>query len=114
MCVCVYIYIYIYIYKTKVKFTLEQTMKTHRRSRGIALLFNLDASATPRPLYPRERDPVRIVCDARWAPESVWTGMENFAPAGIRPQTVQPLATRYPGQHTYVYRLAQSHLILDV
>jgi len=48
--------------RVKVMFTLEQTTKAHRGSRGIALLFfNLGArrrwvvNATPRPLYPRER-----------------------------------------------------------
>ena len=52
----------------KVKFTLEQATEAQRGSRGIALLFfNLGArwrsvfNATPRPLYPRERDPAPIV-----------------------------------------------------
>jgi hypothetical protein len=40
--------------------------------------------ATPRPLYPRERDPVLIVWEAGWAPGSVWTGAENLILAGIR------------------------------
>jgi hypothetical protein len=44
-----------------IKYTLEQAMKAQKRSRGIALLFNLDArwvwvvDATLRPRYPRER-----------------------------------------------------------
>jgi hypothetical protein len=48
--------------KVKVKFTLEQTTKAQRGSS-----FNLGArwwrvvNATPRQLYPRERDPVPIV-----------------------------------------------------
>ena len=29
-------------------------------------------------------DPVRIVQEAGWAPEPVWTGAENLAPTGIR------------------------------
>jgi hypothetical protein len=46
--------------KVKVKFTLEQTAKAERGSRGIAVLTSaLDGgwvvNATPRPLYPRER-----------------------------------------------------------
>ena len=53
----------------KVKFTLEQSLKAQIGSEGIALLFlNLGVrlggggvSAIPRPLYPRERDPVPIV-----------------------------------------------------
>ena len=36
--------------------------------------------ATPRPLYPRERDPVPIVQEAEWASGQVWTGVENLAP----------------------------------
>jgi len=34
---------------------------------------------TPRPFYPRERDPVPIVQEATWAPGPVWTGAENLA-----------------------------------
>ena len=41
-------------------------------------------NATPRPLYPQERDPVPIVQEAGWAPGPVWTGAENLAPTGIR------------------------------
>ena len=41
-------------------------------------------NATPRPLYDREKDPVPILQEAGRAPESVWTGAENLAPAGIR------------------------------
>jgi hypothetical protein len=50
-----------YITEVKVKPNLEQATKAQRGSRGIALLFNLGArlgwavSATPRPLYLRER-----------------------------------------------------------
>jgi hypothetical protein len=42
------------------------------------------ASPTPRPLYPRERDPVPIVQEAGWVPGPVWTAAENLAPTGIR------------------------------
>jgi hypothetical protein len=38
----------------------------------------------PRPLYPRERDPVPIVLEAGWALGPVWTGAENFAFTEIR------------------------------
>jgi hypothetical protein len=41
-------------------------------------------SATPRPCYPRERDPVHIVQEAGWAPGPVWKGAENLVPTGIR------------------------------
>ena len=37
-------------------------------------------NATPRPLYPRERDPVPIVQEAVWAPGPIWTDTENLAP----------------------------------
>jgi hypothetical protein len=40
--------------------------------------------ATPRSLYPRERDLVPIVQEAGWAPGLVWTGSENTTPIGIR------------------------------
>jgi hypothetical protein len=60
------------------------------------------ASPTPRPLYPRERDPVPIVQEAGWAPGSVWTAAENLAPTGIRspdrPARSESLyRLRYPG-----------------
>ena len=41
-------------------------------------------NATPRPLYPRERDPVPIVLEAVWAPGPVWMGAENLTRTEIR------------------------------
>jgi len=41
-------------------------------------------NATPRPLYPRLRDPVPIVLEATWKRDSVWTVEENLAFTGIR------------------------------
>ena len=41
-------------------------------------------NATPRPLYPRGRDPVPVVEEAGWAPVLVWTAAENRAQTGIR------------------------------
>ena len=38
---------------------------------------------TPRPLCPRERDPVSIVQKGGWAPGPVWTGAESVAPTKI-------------------------------
>jgi hypothetical protein len=52
-------------------------------------------NATPRPLYPQERDPVSIVQEAGWAPGPVWTGAENLAPTGFEPRTVRPVASGY-------------------
>jgi hypothetical protein len=37
-------------------------------------------NATPRPLYPREGDPVPIVYVAGWAPGPVGTGAESLTP----------------------------------
>ena len=73
--------------KAKVNFALVLNTKT-QSSRGIELrsFFNLGArrgwlaNATPRPLYPRGRDPVLIVHGAGWAPGPVWTNAENLAP----------------------------------
>jgi len=44
----------------------------------------LVVNATPRPPYPRERDPVPILQEAGWAAGPIWTGAENFAHTGIR------------------------------
>jgi hypothetical protein len=41
-------------------------------------------NATPKRLYPRERDRVPIVQKAGWAPEPVWTGTEILAFTAIR------------------------------
>jgi hypothetical protein len=53
--------------KVKVRFTLEQAMKAQRGSRdkALSLALALDGgwvvNATPRPLYPRDIDPVPTV-----------------------------------------------------
>jgi len=56
------------VIKVKVKFTLEQTTKALRGSRGyLYSFFDLSVryvwmvNATPRPLYPWETEPVPIV-----------------------------------------------------
>ena len=66
----------------------------HRPRRGVEVqlysFMNLGtslgwvANATPRPLYPRDRDPVTIVLEAGWAPRPVWTDAKNLASTGIR------------------------------
>ena len=53
------------------------------------------ASATPRPLYPRERDSLPIVQEAKWALGSGWKGPENIATTGFESRAVQPVARRY-------------------
>jgi hypothetical protein len=40
-------------------------------------------NATPRPLCPREIDPVPVLWEAGWARRQVWTGVENLGPTGI-------------------------------
>jgi hypothetical protein len=82
----------------KVKFTLEQTMKAQRGSRGIGLLFNLGAgwgwvvNATPRPLYPREWPGTH--CTGGWVGLSGRV-LKISPPPGFDPRTVQPVASRY-------------------
>jgi hypothetical protein len=41
-------------------------------------------SATPRPLYPKERDQVPLVQENGWGLGPVWTRAEYLAPTGIR------------------------------
>ena len=59
--------------------------------------------ATPRPLYPRERDPVAIVQEAGWASGPVWTGRKTLAPSRVRTPDRPALSEslyrlRYPGR----------------
>ena len=63
-------------------------------------------NATPRPLYPRERDPVPIVQEAGWAPEPVWTGVEKLALTRICPpdrpaRSESQYRLGYPGRVGY-------------
>jgi len=96
----------------KVKVTLVQALRlctgrtAHRGSRGIALLFHdhgtrmgWGVSVTPRPLFTPGKDPVPIVQEVWRAPGPVWTGVENFAPAGIRSQD-------RPARSQSLYRLS--------
>ena len=55
-------------------------------------------NATPRPLYPRGRDPVPIVQEAGWASGTVWTVAENIAPTRIR-------SSDHPARSESLYRL---------
>jgi hypothetical protein len=71
-------------------------------SGGIAQLFlNLGTrrgcvvSITPLSPLPPGKDPVPIVQEVGWAPDSVWIGAENLTPPGFDPQTFQPVASRY-------------------
>jgi len=51
--------------------------------------------ATPRPLYPQERNPVPIVQNAVWPPRPVQMGAENIALLRFDPRTVQPIQSLY-------------------
>ena len=55
-------------------------------------------NSTPRPLYPRERDPIPIAQEAEWAPGPVWMGAKNLAPIGIR-------SPHRPARSDSLYRL---------
>jgi hypothetical protein len=55
-------------------------------------------SATPRPLYPWEKDSVSVVQAAAWASGQVWTDRENVAPVGFRTLDL-------PARSESVYRL---------
>jgi len=57
-------------------------------------------SATLRPVYPRERDPVPIVQEAGWAPGPVWTCAEILAYTGIR-YTDRPARSESPYRPSY-------------
>jgi hypothetical protein len=74
-------------------------------------------NATPRPLYPRERDPVPIVQGAEWAPGSFWTGAEILAPTGIRRRSIQPVASRYTKctipVHIYAHNITYFHVLAN-
>jgi hypothetical protein len=66
-------------------------------------------NSTPRPLYPRERDPVPIVQDAGWAPGPVWTYAKNLAFTGIRSpdcparsESLYRLSYRGPAKKTFI------------
>ena len=52
-------------------------------------------NATPRPLYTRERDLLPIEQEAGWAPAPVCMGVEDLAPPGFGPQTIQPVVSHY-------------------
>jgi hypothetical protein len=66
---------------------------------------------TPRPFYPRERDPVPIIQEERSAPEPVWTG--KLVPPGFDPYTVlmslyllsyrDPPSFKYPNIILYAF-----------
>jgi hypothetical protein len=63
--------------------------RVYRYSSTLSLTSVLDGvgsprHATPRSLYPRERNLTPTRQGAGWAPEPVWTGAEGLVPTGIR------------------------------
>jgi hypothetical protein len=88
-----------------VKLVLEEAMKAPERklwrySSTLSLTSALQVggwmiTATPRPLYPQETEPVPIVLETGWASGPVWTGEKNLTSTRIRSRTVQPVASRY-------------------
>jgi len=81
----------------KIKCTLVQALRlctgrtVHSGNRGISLIF-LDhgtrrgwwVSVTSRPPFTSGKYPVPFVQEAGWAPEPVWTDLENLARHGTR------------------------------
>jgi hypothetical protein len=73
-----------------------------RGSRGIALLFNLRANVQQRHdpgRFTTGKDPVPTAQEVRWAPETVWTGVENLAFTGV-------LSPDRPSRSESLYRLS--------
>ena len=60
-------------------------------------------NVTSRPHYRRVKDPVTIVKEDGWTPETVWTGSENLDPIGIRspaPTTRSRPTLQRPQKHS--------------
>ena len=77
--------------QVKVKIALQEVKKAQRGNINVVLLFfNLGASwewvvnATPRPLYPQQRNSVPVVWQTGWAPGPVRTDAGNLASTEIR------------------------------
>ena len=127
---CLFLY-YKNCVKLKVNFTLEQATKAQRWSRGIAPLFfkfgvRWGEWSTPRPgRFSPGKDTVPIVQVALWAPGPVWTGVENFAPTGIRSSDRPALSEslyrpHYPGatkmcspNNMYTYNIHRMYLLFS-
>ena len=67
--------------KVKVKFALQHSMKAQRQIRVVTLLVLQHrrqmawvVDATPRPLYPREKESVSLAQEAGWAPRFALQG----------------------------------------
>ena len=61
-----------------------------------------------------KKDPIPSVPDVGWASKSAWTDMENFAPPGFGPRTIEPVASRFTNYaipNTCIISAIQSNLI---
>jgi hypothetical protein len=74
------------------------------------------ANATPRPLYPLERDPVPIVQEAGWPPGQFCTLKEYLAPTGIRFPDRPPLVSRseVKGKGERFFRAVNGFIMLEI
>jgi hypothetical protein len=83
--------------------------------------------STPRPgSFTPGKDTVPIVQEAGWVPQPVWTGVENFAPTGIRPPDSPARSEslcwlRYPGptkmcnpNNIYIYNIHSRKLMIKI
>jgi hypothetical protein len=71
-------------------------------------------NATSRPLCPRERPGTHCIRGLVGAPGSVWTGVENLAPTGIRSPYRPALSgslyrLNYPDTHTHTHTHPHTH-----
>jgi len=111
--------IYIYI-KVKVKRSRYRPGVAQRVGRGIALLFHdrgtrrgWVVSSTPRQHFIPGKDPVPILQEAGWAPESVWTGeksrphRDSIPDSPVRRYT--DWATRPTHTHTHTHTHPHTH-----
>jgi len=102
----------------KVKWSHYTPVVAYRVGKGIALLFHdrgtrraWVVSSTPRPHSTPGKDPVPILQEAGWAPESVWMGgksrpqRDSIPDRLIRSQSLYRLS--YPAHTETIYRVSQ-------
>jgi hypothetical protein len=66
------------------------------------------ANATPRPLYPQQRDLVPIVQEAWWVSGPVWTGSEDLGLTGTPVRPVRGRCTDWATLAASLFRLIAS------
>jgi hypothetical protein len=66
----------------------------YRSTLTLTLALDVGGWSMPHPgISTPGRDPEPVVQDIGWAPGPIWTGVGNLVPTGIRPRTVQPVAS---------------------